>query len=206
MRDVKEKRQTTTSWGPKNVIYHSLLKVCSSHVTTNLKALKIQDNEILRLSLTFDSLFESIYVSQSLSSRTTSSGYSFTICLVVYCPLLVRETIPAGHQLVDYGQFPSRPRAVIVNLNDISNSDGLRVGTCLTMMFTNCSQVLGAPSPPELTNRVGQYFRAFGDVIMSTAYGVGSRPQGVIAVWQSRYSTAIQKVCWGQRLRIIQVR
>ena len=60
--------------------------------------------------------------------------------------------------------------------------------------------------PPELTNRVGQYLRAFGDVIMSTDYGVGSRPQGVIAVWQSRYSTAIQKVCWGQRLRIIQVR
>ena len=122
-------------------------------------------------------------MSQSLSSRTTSSGYSFTIALVVYCPLLVLIFAAGvspyvGYQLVDYGQFPSRPRAVIVNLNDISNTSGLSVGTCLT----KCSQVLGDLSPSELTNREGQYLRAFGDVIMPTAYGVGSRPKGVIVV------------------------
>ena len=125
-----------------------------------------------------NSLFESIYVSQSLfSSPSTSSGYNYGSSSIqsitdTYLRSLC-ESVPAGHQLLDHSQ--SRPRAIIMILNDVSNSNGLRVETSLSMMVTKCGQILVAPSP-ELINRVGQYLRSFGDVYVPT----GSRTQAVI--------------------------
>ena len=93
------------------------------------------------------------------------------------------ESVPAGHQLADYGQFPShRELEPVSSHRELERYLQLWWSESWNLSDDNIHEVQSG-SPPELTNRVGQYLRAFGDVIKSTAYGVGSRPQGVIAVW-----------------------
>jgi len=101
------------------------------------------------------------------------------------------DVVSSGNDIDDHGKFPTTSRTLVVNLQDVSDVDRLRVGAWRSMLLAQWRQVFCPPASVELLH----------ELLMSPSHTVQCRMIGScdsspglvcdVIMWKRHYSAPV---------------